>query len=66
VLYRKFLYHNVHTPTQAGPYYPSVAQAVTESEAIHSAISATRRFLVSAINEGHEPSDDWLVPNEHF
>ncbi|TRU68962.1 MAG: hypothetical protein EWV55_22355 [Microcystis viridis Mv_BB_P_19951000_S69] len=58
--------HNVHTPTQFGPYDPSVAQAVTESQAIHSAISAITTFLVSAINEGHEPSDDWLVPNEDF
>jgi hypothetical protein len=58
--------HNVHTPTQFGPYYPSVAQAVTESQAIDSAISAITKFLVSAIKEGHEPSDDWLVPNEDF
>ncbi|UXE62709.1 MAG: hypothetical protein KA717_08265 [Woronichinia naegeliana WA131] len=58
--------HNVRTPTQAAPYYPSITQAATESEAIRSAISATTKFLVSAIDGGHEPSDDWLVPNDDF
>ena len=58
--------HNVHKPTQLGPYYTSVAQAVTESQAIHSDISAITTFLVGGIDGGHEPSDDWLVPNEHF
>jgi hypothetical protein len=58
--------HNVRTPTQASPYYPSITQATTESEAIKSAISATTSFLVGAISGGHKPSDDWLVPNEDF
>jgi hypothetical protein len=57
--------HNVHTSTQQIPYYPRTT-AASESEAIHSAIKATRVFLVGAIDEGHKPSDDWLVPNDNF
>jgi hypothetical protein len=64
--YHFTLSHHVRTPTQAGPYYPSITQAATESEAIHSAISATTTFLVNAIDGGHKPSDDWLVPNDDF
>lgn len=58
--------HHVRTPTQAIPYYPSITQASTESEAINQAISSTTAFLVSAIQEGHQPSDDWLIANEDF
>ncbi|MBS9388746.1 MAG: hypothetical protein HEQ33_07570 [Dolichospermum sp. WA123] len=58
--------HNVRTPTQAGPYYPSITQAATESEAIHQAISSTKAYLVGAIDQGHEPSDSWLIPNDDF
>lgn len=58
--------HNVHTPSQATPYYPSVTCAATESEAIEQAISTTVTFLQSAIEQGHEPSESWLVPNEEF
>jgi len=58
--------HHVHTPTQAGPYYPSRTQAASETEAITEAISTTTSFLKSAIQEGHEPSQTWLVPNNDF
>lgn len=58
--------HHVHTPTQAGPYHSSRTSAATESEAILEAISTTTVFLQSAIREGHEPREDWLVPNEDF
>jgi len=58
--------HDVRTPMQAGPYYPSRTQAATESEAIHQAILSTNYYLVGAINQGHEPSDSWLIPNDDF
>lgn len=58
--------HHVHTPIQADPYYPSITQASTEAEAIQQAISSTTTFLVGAINTGHEPSENWLIPNENF
>lgn len=60
------LSHHVHTPDQAGPYHPSCTNFASEDEAIESAIEAVAVYLVSAIGSGHEPSDDWLVPNEDF
>jgi hypothetical protein len=58
--------HNVHTPEQAGPYFPSRTSAESEEEAISQAISTTTSFLKSAIRMGHEPSDSWLVQNMEF
>ncbi len=58
--------HNVHTPEQAGPYFPSRTSAESEEEAISQAISTTTTFLKSAIRMGHEPADSWLVPNKEF
>ena len=58
--------HHVHTPSQAGPYYPSRTFSESETSAIERAITTTMSFLKSAIREGLEPSDSWLVPNEDF
>ena len=58
--------HNVHTPEQAGPYFPSITSAKSEEEAISQAISTTMTFLKAAIRSGHEPQDSWLVPNKDF
>lgn len=60
------LSHYVKTPDQAGPYRPSRTWASSEESAIRDAISATRTFLVGAISNGHEPSDDWLVRNPDY
>ncbi|WP_160286840.1 hypothetical protein [Pseudomonas knackmussii] len=64
--YHYELSHHVHTPTQAGPYYPSRTAAETETQAIDMAIDAFTSFLVSAIQAGHQPSEAWLVPNEDY
>ncbi|HCI9483990.1 hypothetical protein [Raoultella ornithinolytica] len=58
--------HHVHTPTQISPYYPSRTSAQTEDEAISQAISTTTSFLKSALAQGLEPDDTWLVPNKRF
>ncbi|MEI3650128.1 MAG: hypothetical protein V6D39_09075 [Dolichospermum lemmermannii FEM_B0920] len=58
--------HDVRTPMQDAPYYPSITQAETESEAIRKAISSTNAYLVNAIDQGHEPSHNWLIPNDDF
>ena len=58
--------HHAHTPEQAGPYHPSRTSAESEREAIQQAISTTTSFIKSAIRVGHEPSDQWLVPNDGF
>ncbi|EAR4689395.1 hypothetical protein CC014_17995 [Salmonella enterica] len=58
--------HHVHTPIQASPYYPSRTSAPTEEEAISQAIRTTTSFLKTALAEGQEPDDTWLVPNTRF
>lgn len=60
------LSHHVHTPTQATPYYPSRTGAETEIQAINMAIDAFTSFLITAIEAGHTPVDEWLVPNEDY
>nr|WP_100549754.1 MULTISPECIES: hypothetical protein [unclassified Pseudomonas] len=58
--------HHIHTPTQAGPYYPSRTVAQSERQAIDQALASITGFLNGAIQSGHQPADDWLVPNEDF
>lgn len=58
--------HNVHTPEQASPYYPSRTSCESEREAIRQAISTTTSFIKGALRVGHEPSENWLVPNDDF
>ncbi len=60
------LSHNVKTPSQFAPYYPSRTNYASEEQAIHQAITALKDFLISAIENGEEPSDDWLVPDKDF
>jgi len=58
--------HYLHTPLQAGPYITSDPFASTEEEALRKAIFTLGAFLKSAIDKGHEPSEEWFVPNENF
>lgn len=58
--------HNVQTPEQISPYYPSRTSSDSEAEAISQAISTTTNFIKSALSKGHEPADKWLIPNEYF
>lgn len=58
--------HHVYTPDQAEAYFPTAIYAQSEQEAITQAISTTTHFLKSAILNGHEPSEQWLIPNPTF
>lgn len=58
--------HHVHTPTQAGPYYPSRTFSESERDAIRQAISTTVSFLKTAIRAGHDPRESWLIQNKDF
>lgn len=60
------LSHYVRTPIQAGSYTPSITSYDSETAAIRAAIDALTTFINSAIAEGHQPSDDWLIPNENW
>ncbi len=58
--------HYVKNPTQASAYQTSRAYEDTEELAIKKAISTTTFYIKTAIAEGHEPSEDWLIPNDDF
>ncbi len=58
--------HEVHTPTQAGPYTPSAPYAATVEAALHKAIRSVSSYINDAVTQGHEPSSDWLVPNRRY
>jgi hypothetical protein len=66
VVYQFDVSHHVHTPSQMDAYYPSRTTADSEREAFEHAISTTAVFLKTAIAEGHEPTDRWLVENKEF
>ncbi len=57
---------HVHTPLQAGPYYPSRTNYETEEWAMTAAIQDFTRFIERAVNEGHEPNDKWIIKNVDF
>lgn len=58
--------HHVHTPTQATPYVTSVNYGSSESAAIDGAIRTISPWIDSAIDQGHQFSDNWLVKNEDY
>jgi hypothetical protein len=58
--------HHVHTPEQAAPYHTSRTDCKSEQLAIKQAIMTTINFIHLAIEKGHEPSEEWMIPNEDF
>jgi hypothetical protein len=58
--------HFAHTPTQASAYVPTSTNFPDEFFGINITLGHVRRYFKSAIEEGYEPSDDWLVRNEDF
>jgi hypothetical protein len=58
--------HLIHTPEQAGPYSPSVPWYDDHYYALHRAVDSIVSYYAAAIEKGHNPSSDWLVPNEFF
>jgi hypothetical protein len=57
--------HHVHTPKQAGPYYPSAPFGEDEQSTVARAIQDTLAFWPSE-TEDIEPSESWLIRNEDF
>ncbi len=58
--------HYVKTPLQHIPYYSSLKNRETESAAVEKAIGDVVSYINGAIDAGHEPSEDWLIPNENW
>lgn len=58
--------HFIKTPTQIDPYETNHATGSSEEEAVRCVLRTFVSFYNSAIKEGHEPEDAWLVPNKNF
>ena len=57
------LSHVINTPSQIGPYRTSSPYGNYPGEALHLAINGLTRYFKEAKDEGHTPSEDWLVSN---
>ena len=56
------LSHAIKTPLQIGPYRTSRPFDDDPGYALHRAIDGLTSWYEKAVKEGHEPSEDWLVP----
>ena len=54
--------HAIKTPSQAGPYLPSLDFADYPAYALHRAITSITDYYKQAEEDGHTPTEDWLVP----
>lgn len=53
--------HAIHTPTQAGPYWPGRSFDEDPTYAMHRAIDSIVDYYHEAVRAGHTPSASWLV-----
>ena len=58
--------HFIHTPMQGGPYMTSRPWNDSEEAALRQAVTGLTMHYTEAVQNGHAPSDSWLVPNEDF
>ena len=56
------LSHVIKPPLQAGPYRTSLPFGDDPGYALHRAIDGLTSWYKQAVKDGHEPSEDWLVP----
>lgn len=56
------LSHVIQTPMLAGPYRTSLPFGDDPGYALHKAIDGLTSYYREAVDQGHEPSEDWLVP----
>ena len=58
--------HFIQTPGQADVHLPAMQSDSNEAYALTHAVEALTRPYDYAVEQGHEPSDDWLIENEDF
>lgn len=58
--------HSIHTPEQIGPYTPSAPWTDTPEYALKRAVDSIISYYQQAIQKGHTPNENWLVPNDVF
>ena len=56
------LSHVIKTPLLDGPYRTSLPVGDDPGYALHKAINGLTSYYRQAVQKGHEPSEDWLVP----
>jgi hypothetical protein len=54
--------HAIKTPVQAGPYWTSRPFDDDPAYALHRAINGITSYYRQAIQAGHHPREEWLVP----
>ena len=57
--------HAIHTPTQAGPYWPSRDFDDDPAYAMHRAIESFVHYYRDAVRAGHTPDADWLISSPY-
>ncbi|MER8372341.1 hypothetical protein [Mesorhizobium sp. M1406] len=57
--------HAIHTPTQAGPYWPGRDFDDDPAYAMHRAIESIVDYYRQAIGEGYRPDPKWLVKSRY-
>jgi len=57
--------HGIQTPIQGDPYW-SDAISDTAEEALAGAVKAMLMYYNGAKKQGHEPSEDWFVPDQDY
>lgn len=56
------LSHAIKTPLQAGPYRTSRSYDDSFPAAVRKAVRGLSSYYASAVEAGHEPAEEWLVP----
>jgi hypothetical protein len=56
--------HDIHTPSQAGPYGSSRLFWDDPAYALHNAVNGITMYYEMAVQDGHTPSDKWFVAND--
>lgn len=57
--------HYIKTPTQIDEYITNPSHD-TEERSLSRAVRTITQYYNEAVQANHEPSEDWLIENEHF
>lgn len=58
--------HHIHAPGQAGPYHSSRGVGSSAEEVLRTGIDNITAYGQGAIEEGHDFSDGWFIPNDDY
>jgi hypothetical protein len=58
--------HLIKTPSQLDVYTPGECTDDDPEWALNKAIRSLTEHYRQAVSQGHQPSEDWLVPNDKF